>query len=206
MGRTMRGLLLAGASGLAVVAIVIWAQAPTADGSPDSAETLPQEPSGRAAEPGRTDPAGAIGRGGGETASGGAGRSEHPTARSAPGPRSRIGRTGPPAPGAAVFPDGTWLPPLNGVGFAPHPCPWPPDRPYSPVIAVITGDKGMQWYRHADGSHSTTQLVRRTEGNRTWTEPGWVVGTPAKELPVRIGPLPSEGSAAAGGKSGKSGR
>lgn len=80
----------------------------------------------------------------------------------------------PPA-GAARFPDGTWLPPLNGVERAP---PFPA-RTCAPVVGIYTDPAtGMQWFVHADGARSTTQLVRIEEGGRVREEPGWVFGRP----------------------------
>jgi hypothetical protein len=107
-----------------------------------------------------------------------------------------IARTGKPPKGAAVFPDGTWMPPINGVTFVSTPCPWPDYVPYAPIVEVVTGDKGIQWWKHADGTISNTQIVQRTEGDRTWSEVGWAVGNPTKTLPVDIG----SGGAGSGSK------
>jgi hypothetical protein len=101
-------------------------------------------------------------------------------------PRSRgIGLLGRPPKGAAVFPDGTWLPPLNGVKEAP---PFPGfggRRRYAPVVRIHTDPKtGLQTYIHADGSASNTQLVKHTVGEESWLEPGWAVAHEVPNLPI----------------------
>gem|GEM_PF-5716168 len=130
----------------------------------------------------------------------GVGTGEGPAARNGDGPPRRkdsgtlgsprrgIGRTGPPPPGAAVFPDGTWLPPLNGVLEAPPFPGFEAGRPYAPVIRIDTDPvTGLQTWVHADGTRSNTQRIRREEGGRVWFEPGWVVGHPRSPLPFRGG-------------------
>ncbi len=99
-----------------------------------------------------------------------------------------IANRGPAPAGAAVFPDGTWLPPLNGVQQAP-PFPGFKDRPWSPVVRIDTDPRSrVQWYVHADGSVSCTQMVPSTDGKRTWIEPGWAVGHPVPSPPVHVAP------------------
>ncbi|MDA0374139.1 MAG: hypothetical protein O2865_10175, partial [Planctomycetota bacterium] len=56
------------------------------------------------------------------------------------------------------MPDGTWLRALNGAKDAPA-LQWPADVPYAPVIGKTTDGGGQDWYRHADGSMSTTSVV-----------------------------------------------
>ena len=106
--------------------------------------------------------------------------------KTAPSKRKGIGNTGKAPHGAAIFPDGTWLPPLNGVEIAPPFPGFAPDFPYAPVVEIIEGDKGISWYIHADGSHSSTQLVETQQGGRTFTQAGWAVGNPTKTLPVDL--------------------
>jgi hypothetical protein len=53
-----------------------------------------------------------------------------------------------------TFPDGSSLPVLNGVD-EPIALDWPADTPYSPVVATVN-DQGFDWFKHADGSWSTT--------------------------------------------------
>mgnify|MGYP006921591956 CR=1 FL=1 len=97
-------------------------------------------------------------------------------------------RTQPPAKGAVVFPDGTWLPVLNGVD---NPPPYPGfsrGYPYAPVTQIVTDDKGVQWYIHADGSRSSPQNMEYSEGGKKLgTRPGWAVGNPYDKKPV-VGP------------------
>jgi hypothetical protein len=69
----------------------------------------------------------------------------------------------PPAPAAeasqsprARFPGGTSLAPLNGVRESID-MPWPAGRPFS-AVAGIVHDRGQDWYKHADGSWSTTTI------------------------------------------------
>jgi len=56
------------------------------------------------------------------------------------------------------MPDGSWLRALNGAKDAPA-LQWPADVPYAPVIGKTTDGAGQEWYRHADGSMSTTSVV-----------------------------------------------
>lgn len=62
------------------------------------------------------------------------------------------------APAQAKFPDGTARTALNGV-TVPLTIDWPGQRPYSPVVEVVTNENGVSFWKHADGSFSTT-LVR----------------------------------------------
>lgn len=110
-----------------------------------------------------------------------------------------IGNTGKPPHGAAVFPDGTWLPPLNGVKVAPKFPGFAPGFPYAPVVKIVKGDKNVSWYIHADGSHSSTQLVETTQGGRTFKQAAWAVGNPTKTLPLD---LPNGGKANGGDGNG----
>ena len=64
----------------------------------------------------------------------------------------------PSAPAAAMarFPGGQALRALNGIAESVE-MPWPADHARSPVDAVVR-DQGQDWYRHADGSWSTTTV------------------------------------------------
>ena len=42
---------------------------------------------------------------------------------------------------------------------------WGPS-PWSPIIGVRTSTAGVDWYEHADGSFSTTQMVMRSDLGR----------------------------------------
>lgn len=97
-------------------------------------------------------------------------------------------RTRPPAKGAVHFPDGTWLPILNGVENAPPYPGFSREYPYAPVTQIVTDDKGIQWYIHADGTRSAPQNMQYAEkGKDMGTRPGWAVGNPYDKKPV-VGP------------------
>jgi hypothetical protein len=85
----------------------------------------------------------------------------------------------PPAgsPPLLTFPDGSTMPVLNGAKD-PVAMPWPPNRPFAPVVEKIV-DHGQEWYKHADGVWSTSVTsfddaagIERTMGQV------WVPGTP----------------------------
>lgn len=103
----------------------------------------------------------------------------------APGHTAGIGKTGTPPEGAAVFPDGTWLEPLNGVDKAPE-FPGFPGGLFRPVLRIVTNaETGLQWYIHEGDLVSTTQMVTHQAGDEKWTSPEWVVGRPVPTQPVR---------------------
>lgn len=56
----------------------------------------------------------------------------------------------------ARFPGGYSFRALNGIVESVD-MPWPTDYPWSPVTEVVH-DRGQDWYRHADGSWSTTTI------------------------------------------------
>lgn len=62
------------------------------------------------------------------------------------------------------LPDGTFVAALNG---ATDPAPlkqyWGSQVPWSPIVGVERNDQGVDWYRHANGSYSTTQMVWRSD-------------------------------------------
>ncbi|MFM1873472.1 MAG: hypothetical protein RL398_2894 [Planctomycetota bacterium] len=80
----------------------------------------------------------------------------------------------PPVPQAAAkdrrrelqLPDGTFVPALNGA-VDPKPLKefWGP-LPWSPIVGVETNDQGVAWYRHQDGSYSTTEMLWDSAGKR----------------------------------------
>ncbi|MBK9385712.1 MAG: hypothetical protein IPN34_12960 [Planctomycetes bacterium] len=84
----------------------------------------------------------------------------HAPLREAPAPT----RT-PPVPEEMIrYPDGTFMPPLNGVK-QPALLHWPPEEPFSPIVGKqMAGD--VEWYVHADGTQSTTQMVFRSDLGR----------------------------------------
>jgi hypothetical protein len=94
-----------------------------------------------------------------------------PVVQQAPAPDAP--ECAPPASSAAVatatFADGSRLPALNGV-VTDLTMPWPGGGPFSPVLEVIE-HQGQQWYRHADGSMSTTVVTRDEVSGKPVTVP-----------------------------------
>ena len=67
------------------------------------------------------------------------------------------------------LPDGTFVPTLNGaVDAEPLKNYWGV-WPWSPIVGVERSSAGVDWYQHADGSYSTTQMLRADPGNRLVT-------------------------------------
>ena len=72
------------------------------------------------------------------------------------------------------FPDGSYLPALNGATNVPSVA--FRDRAYSPVIGKAKDDTGREWYQHEDGSSSTTFMgwrkdLGRYDGNTVVAHP-----------------------------------
>lgn len=64
------------------------------------------------------------------------------------------------------LPDGTLVDALNGaVDAPPMKDYWGPFK-WSPIVGVERSSAGLDWYKHADGSYSTTQMVMRTDLGR----------------------------------------
>ena len=64
------------------------------------------------------------------------------------------------------LPDGTFVPALNGaVGASPLAMYWG-ITPWSPIVGVERSSAGVDWYRHEDGSYSTTEMVWRKDLGR----------------------------------------
>ena len=62
--------------------------------------------------------------------------------------------------GYIAYPDGTFLPPLNGVEHAPRVAFHPRIMPFTPVVGLERDATGREWYVHEDGTRSTTYLDR----------------------------------------------
>jgi hypothetical protein len=62
--------------------------------------------------------------------------------------------------GYIAYPDGTWLPPLNGVERAP-PMRFHDRAPFAPVVGLHRDATGRDWYEHENGVRSTTWLDSR---------------------------------------------
>lgn len=73
----------------------------------------------------------------------------------------------PDTPGAVTtFPDGSTRPALNGV-TTDLTIEWPTNRPYAPVVEVVTNNDGVAFYKHADGTFTTTLVRVETISGRT---------------------------------------
>ncbi|MBK8101235.1 MAG: hypothetical protein IPK26_29490 [Planctomycetes bacterium] len=89
----------------------------------------------------------------------------------------------PPAPskGKAIYPDGSEHPALNGVE-EPIKVAWPGQVPFSPIVGQFVDGDGLQWYRHEDGSQSTTKMTWRKDLGRNAAMT--LVANPTKATPV----------------------
>src|SRR5262245_52856841 len=76
------------------------------------------------------------------------------------------GRAAPPAakateqPDWMAFPDGSALPPLNGVTKSPK-LTWHRMLPYTKVVGTERDAQGREWYVHENGARSTTYFDPR---------------------------------------------
>ena len=65
------------------------------------------------------------------------------------------------------LPDGSYVPALNGAeGAPPLRLFWEAGRPWSPIVGVARSELGVDWYVHADGSRSTTEMKWRSDLGR----------------------------------------
>ena len=67
--------------------------------------------------------------------------------------------------GKIIYPDDNNFPALNGV-TVPIKLIWTSDRAYSPIVGTLRDGppQYLEWYVHADGSHSTTTMMRLRRG------------------------------------------
>ena len=70
------------------------------------------------------------------------------------------------------LPDGTLLPFLNGMTFAPPIHRDPRFGPVPPVIGLSVDVGGFEWWVHADGSTTTSRYKLVQAGDKTWWDPG----------------------------------
>lgn len=94
----------------------------------------------------------------------------------------------PAVPQSAIrYPDGGVFPALNGVAVSIDLI-WPSGRPYSPIIGkrVEGPPEYLEWYVHADGSHSTTKMMQVTRGGPL--QPVGMVRSEAQMAPVLLRP------------------
>lgn len=64
------------------------------------------------------------------------------------------------------LPDGTFVDALNGAVDAPSMKDYWGPFAWSPIVGVERSSAGLDWYKHADGSYSTTQMVMRSDLGR----------------------------------------
>ena len=88
---------------------------------------------------------------------------------------------------------------LNGVK-EPIELIWPDGLAYSPITGTQTDPDGLQWYVHADGSRSTTQMVWRSDLGRKVAMA--VVANPKEPIPMK-GAAEEEAEAKKKGARGK---
>ena|SRR5580765_3469108 len=101
------------------------------------------------------------------------------TPASAPAPARAAAAPAAPAP-AIRYPDGSTMPLLNGVRD-PVAIAWPPGHPFAQVVETVTDDQQRQWYRHADGSWTTTVVDEHDP-----TRGIGLVYTPSAEKPTKL--------------------
>ena len=64
------------------------------------------------------------------------------------------------------LPDGTFVRCLNGATGAPPLSQHWGTRPWSPIIEIERSDRGVDWYVHADGTRTTTEMKWRQDLGR----------------------------------------
>lgn len=66
-----------------------------------------------------------------------------------------------------LLPDGSRIDALNGArGAKPLRDAWPANEPWSPIVGVEHSPAGVDWWVHADGSRSTTEMKWRDDLRR----------------------------------------
>lgn len=86
--------------------------------------------------------------------------------------------------GWIAFPDGSALPPLNGVPALNKPLNWPEGHPFTPVKGKVRLGDGREWYLHENGMHSTTLFWDVEDGQgRSRREAIGLVRSPEAPLP-----------------------
>lgn len=132
------------AGGLAAVAWAVLHNG-SADDAPSPATAPPATPASGPTEPTAAPAVGAT--------------APAPSPKPAPEDRTR----------QLQLPDGSYVSALNG---ATNPRPlkeyWGP-LPWSPIVGVETNDQGVAWYRHENGSYSTTETLWDSAGKRQIT-------------------------------------
>ncbi|HLQ36847.1 MAG TPA: hypothetical protein VK348_03535 [Planctomycetota bacterium] len=92
---------------------------------------------------------------------------QSPNVQSALLPGTRVQLLAPPRASKGIpLPDGTCLPPLNGVQQS-GPVSRPPTAgPLPPVTGIQVDDSGLEWYEHEDGSLTMSRFVWRKDHKR----------------------------------------
>lgn len=89
-----------------------------------------------------------------------------PVTGSIAAPRAQAEPAAPTGRRELQLPDGSVVPTLNdAVDAAPIAQFWG-SQPWSPIVGVERSSAGLDWYKHADGSYSTTQMVWRSDLGR----------------------------------------
>lgn len=94
------------------------------------------------------------------------------------------------------MPDGTFLPFLNGMTYAPPIHRDPSLGPVPPVIAKAVDWGGFEWWIHADGSATTSRYEKVTVGDKVYWDPASAHLAPKKanQLMAEKPPPPGGGS------------
>lgn len=95
------------------------------------------------------------------------------------------------------MPDGTFLPFLNGMTYAPPIHRDPSLGPVPPVVAKAVDWGGFEWWIHADGSATTSRYEKVTVGDKVYWDPASAHLAPKKasQLVTEKPPPPGGGSA-----------
>jgi hypothetical protein len=84
-----------------------------------------------------------------------------------------------------LLPDGSRLEALNGArGAKPLGDAWPANEPWSPIVAIEHSPAGIDWWVHADGSRSTTEMKWRADLGRLDAVTRLARPTPKVALPA----------------------
>jgi hypothetical protein len=110
------------------------------------------------------------------------------TAAPVPTPPSHEPATTSATDSVLTLPDGTTVSARNGVAH-PAPMSWSRDVPFAPIVATVaadyTGHGRLEWYRHADGTMTTTVMIDARTAGVQRRKPVTIVAHP---LPVLEAP------------------
>jgi len=91
-----------------------------------------------------------------------------------------------PAAGVLRFPDGSTRPALNGVTDDVE-LQWPAQRPFAAIVEVVA-QAGTDFYRHADGTFTTTVIRRETVSGKMLQIGLCYTPSPAGEVGQKFAP------------------